>query len=238
MTNPRLSIVVLAFNEEANVAAFLAETLAWIDKRGGNDEIIVVDDGSSDDTRQRALAVAERDARVRVVSHERNLGMGAGMRSGIEAARGDMFTVLAADGQVAAEQLELLLPELERADIVTSIYRQRADRLYRLALSRGLRTFMRTLLGIDFQLEGIYLFPVEVARRDIGLHAIGSATFFFSFELIARALARGYRVRTVTIEARPRQHGSSKVANLSRIGRVAKEVVRLRLRLAREHKAA
>ena len=93
---------------------------------------------------------------------------------------------------------------------------------------------MRVVLGVDFRLEGTYLFPVEVARAEIGLDRIGADTFFFSFELIARAIALGYSVTTVTIEPREREHGASKVANLSRIRRVAEELLRFRLRLLRE----
>ncbi len=93
---------------------------------------------------------------------------------------------------------------------------------------------MRTILGVSFQLEGIYLFPVALARETIGLDCIQSNTFFFSFELISRAILLGYDVITTSIQPLPRKHGSSKVANLRYIGRVAKELLSFRAQLFRE----
>lgn len=234
---PDLSLVVLAWNEEASVVGFLEESLAWLDGLPGSHEILVVDDGSTDQTADRALEVAARDRRVRVHRHERNQGMGAGMRTGFQNARGDYVSILAADGQVPARALEELLPALDAADIVLSVYSRRPGELYRVGLSVGMRLMMRALLGITFRLEGIYLFPTRVATEEVGLDLVGATTFFFSFELIARALALGHTATTVTIAPLPRQHGASKVANLRRIRRVAGELARFRWRLVKEGRA-
>lgn len=235
MKVPNLSLVVLAYNEEESIGWFLEETLAWLSSLpGGRHEVIVVDDGCSDGTADVVRSVMVGDERVRLVSHATNQGMGAGMRSGIAAARGDYFVMLPADGQVPADRIDVLLPQLERAPLVLSVYERRPGERYRVLLSRGLRVMMRVLLGTSFRLEGIYLFPVHVAREEIGLTTIGAETFFFSFELITRALQLGYRAETVVIRPRKRQAGASKVANLRRIRRVADELVRFRVRLLRE----
>lgn len=235
-SSPNLSLVVLAFNEEESVGQFLHETLAWLDTQPGEHDVVLVDDGSTDNTIAIAQDVADKDPRVHLVCHPSNQGMGAGMRSGIEHARGDYFVMLPADGQVSPASIEVLLPALQHADIVTSVYTRRANESYRLALSAGLRGLMRMMLGLTFRLEGIYLFPISVAKKEIGLHNVGSSTFFFSFELIARAMGLGHRVETVTIEPRAREHGESKVANWSRIRRVGEELIRFRIRLLQEGK--
>lgn len=233
---PNLTLAVLAFNEEENVAGFLDDCLSYLGSLEGDHEIIVVDDGSTDATAARALAVAQRDRRVRVLSHPRNLGMGAGMRTAFANARGEYVTILAADGQVRARELDKLLPELSRTPIVLSVYSRRANELYRLGISLGFRALMRLLLGTPFRLEGIYLFPTRLAREEIGLDTISPNTFFFSFELISRAITLGYGVRTVTVEPLPRVHGQSKVVSPRRILGVASEVVRFRIRLAQERR--
>ena len=95
---------------------------------------------------------------------------------------------------------------------------------------------MRAAIGVDFALEGTYLFPVAVARDEIGLQAIGATTFFFSFELIVRAKRLGYRTADSVIASLPRlDGGGSRVANLKQIKRVAAEVIKLRSRLAAEN---
>jgi glycosyltransferase involved in cell wall biosynthesis len=234
---PNLSLVVLAYNEAASVAPFLDDCLAYLGTRAGVHEVLLVDDGSTDDTAACAEAVARRDPRVRLLRHDRNRGMGAGMRTGLAAARGDYVTILAADGQVRAHELDKMIPRLGDASIVTSVYARRPHQWYRVFLSWGLRAMMRVLLGISFRLEGIYLFPARVARDEIGLDRIGADTFFFSFELITRALARGHTLATVAISSRPRLAGRSKVLGIGRMVAVAREVLAFRGRLRRERRA-
>ncbi len=230
---------MLAFNEEAAVGSFLAECLAYLDQLDGDPaahEIVVVDDGSSDATAARVSEVATRDRRVRLVSHGVNQGMGAGMRTGYGAATKELLCMLPADGQIPPQEIDKLLPGLARAPIVTSVYSSRPSERYRVVISAGLRGLMLATLGITFKLEGIYLFPRKLAQQDIGLDNIGATTFFFSFELLARAVGRGVPVHTVVVEPRARQAGASKVANFKRIRRVAEELLRFRLRLLRERR--
>lgn len=231
---PDLSLVLLAYNEEQSLGPVLDDALAYLDTRPGQHEVIVVDDGSSDGTLALARAAEARDPRVRVVVHEQNRGMGAGMRSGFGAARGDYVVMLPADGQVRAWEIDKLLPGLSQADIVLSTYGDdRARRgVWRLTLSRGLRLLMRALIHVSFELEGIYLFPVR-AVREIGLDRVEAETFFFSFELITLAIERGYTVNTVVVRLHERMAGRSKVANLRQIRRVADELLRFARRRRR-----
>lgn len=234
MKSPNLTLIVLAYNEEQGLVDYIHTCLTYLDSLSGRHEVVIVNDGSSDDTGRLADELSREDPRVRVVHHDTNRGMGAGMRSGIKAAEGDYFTILAADGQVRPDELGKLLPRLQDAPIVLSVYRLRNDGLHRKVLSTGLRVMIRLMLGTSFQLEGIYLFPTVVARSEIGLDLIRSDTFFFSFELVCRAIEAGYSYTTVAIESLPRTHGSSKVANLNRIRRVGSELVKFRVRRSLE----
>lgn len=232
---PSLSLIVLAWNEEESVGPYLEETLAWLDTLpGGTHEILLVDDGSTDKTPEIVRAIAERDPRVRLLQHTVNRGMGGGMRTGFANARGDYGTILAADGQVKAKELEKLLPHRHKATIISSVYTRRPSERYRVVISLGLRALMRATIGVSFKLEGIYLFPIKLAREGIGLDVIGAETFFFSFELISRALQQGATIYTVKVDPLPRMAGESKVANLSRIKRVAGELWDFRRRLRQE----
>ena len=179
-------------------------------------------------------AVAAQDKRVRLISHGENRGMGAGMRTGFSAATGDYFTLLAADGQVPANQIEKLLPHLSKATLVSSVYSKRPSERYRVMISFGLRALMRVLIGTQFQLEGIYLFPVKLAQDELDLDNIKSNTFFFSFELITRAIQKGATVFVTEVEPRARMAGESKVANSGRIKRVGNELIAFRHRLQAE----
>ena len=130
----RLSIVVPARNEQANLAALLQEVdgaLAHTDL--SFHEVIVVDDGSTDDT--PALARARG---VRVVSHAESLGNGAAVKRGIREAKGDWILLLDGDGQHPPGELAAMLDLAERYDMVVgsrggkggSAHRNIANRIY------------------------------------------------------------------------------------------------------------
>src|SRR5689334_22649913 len=119
--NPELSIVVFAFNEAENVEPVLAELRAWLDQHEPNAEIVLVDDGSRDDSAARAERALAGCAH-RVLRHERNRGIGAAIKTGTAAARGEWVTFMPADGQIEPEAIGVLreAQKRERADVVFS----------------------------------------------------------------------------------------------------------------------
>ena len=235
MSAPSLSVILLAYNEAESLPAMLDESLAWLRENLAEWEVIVVDDGSTDGTRAVAERAAAEEPRIRVVVHPQNRGMGAGMKSGIRAARCDYFTIIASDGQHPTPELARLLPGLDEAEIVTSTHENQRE-LHRRVLSWGFRQAMRWACGIKVPLEGIYLFPRRVAVEEIGLENVAPDTFFFSFELLARALHLGHTLTVRPMAVRPRRFGRSKVASVERIRRIAGEIMDLRRRLASERR--
>jgi len=110
------SIVIPCHNEEGNVA----ECVRRVPLVGRDTEVIVVDDGSSDHTRQQAEALLATDARLRLLAFDRNQGKAAAVRAGFQAARGDVLMILDADMAVAPEELAKFLRPLQEgtADFV------------------------------------------------------------------------------------------------------------------------
>lgn len=219
----QLSIAILAFNEEQNIAGTLDETIAFCEEALLDWEIIVVDDGSIDSTAAIADEYAKKEPRVKVVRHSANLGMGAGIRTGIESAQKSHFVYNAADGQVAAREIDKTLALLDVADIALSVYENKRETLTREVLSSGLRLYMRFVDGINFRHEGLLIFPTKEAKEIAPL--IRANTFFFCFELVQRGLERGLVAATTQIVCSSRTSGKSKVANPRRILRVAKDAL-------------
>lgn len=224
-----LTVVLLMYDEEPTVEAVLDEHAAFLEGAGLDWEIVVVDDGSTDRGPELVLERAAREPRVRLVRHERNLGMGAGLGSGIRAATKSHFVMNAMDGQIPAEEIGTLLPLLERADIALSTYaeRRRSRGSRRDLLSRGLRAYLRAVVGIRFELEGLYVFPLAVARELEP--CIRADTFFYSFELVQRGIEGGLTTAGTEIRVRPRAAGRSKVANPARAARVARDALAYRV---------
>lgn len=157
---PRVSLVIPAYNEAGRIIATLERAAAYFSERGYPYEIIVVDDGSTDDTRAVVLASAPG---VRLITYSENRGKGYAMRRGLEEARGAYRIVYDADASTPIEEIGRLWPEFENGAAVIlgsralpgsdvqirqPKYRRMMGRVYNLLL-RGLRltTFRDTQCG-------------------------------------------------------------------------------------------
>src|SRR5262245_19922954 len=105
-----LSLVMPAFNGEAGIAEAVAEAHESLAGLGYEFEILVVDDGSTDRTAERVADLAAIWPRIRLLNHATNLGYGAALRTGFEAAGHELVAFTDADGQFFLEDLELLVP--------------------------------------------------------------------------------------------------------------------------------
>jgi len=108
-----ISVVIPAFNEEAGIAAVIAELRRILEEQQISPEIIVIDDGSTDGTARNALS-----AGARLLQHRSNRGYGAALKSGIANASNELIVITDADGTYPAEYIPKLLEQLDRADMV------------------------------------------------------------------------------------------------------------------------
>jgi len=129
-----ISIVLPAFQEEEGISPLLDRIGAAMEPLGRPWEVIVVDDGSTDRTAQRA-----RDKGARVVSHPYNIGNGAAVKTGIREARGRVIVMMDADGQHDPADIPRLLEHVGTHDMVvgartkesqTSLHRDLANKVY------------------------------------------------------------------------------------------------------------
>lgn len=232
-----LTVIMFAYNEGENIEPVVNETVrhleqrktAWLDDY----QLVLVDDGSNDDTATKIDGLAKGNARILPLSHGTNRGIGHAVKTGFAAARMDYVTILPADGQVTVSEIDKLVPGvLDGADFVVGFYTQRqaVDGLFRMILSRGLRAWMRVLLGVRQPMDGVYLFKRSLLKQ----LRLTSDTFFVNLELPIRAERQGLDLRSVPVEVHPRRSGQSKVLGLQKIAAVGTEVIRLRLQFWKE----
>lgn len=227
---PKLSLIVFAFNEAESVASVLRELVMWLRRNHGDYEIVFVDDGSTDAT----LAAAEAElfgCQHRCVRHATNRGIGAAIKTGVAASRGEWITFMPADGQIEPEAIGTLWEKrrASEADVVLSVYESRDDGWHRKVLSAGVRSLITLVHGVRLRSDGPYLFRRSIFEPD----DLNPDSFFLNFEFPIRVLAAGLQVETVVIQCRPRLAGSSKSAALSKVTRVAADLVSLRWRRAK-----
>jgi glycosyltransferase involved in cell wall biosynthesis len=222
-----VSIVLPCFNESANVEAAIVEARTAAMAGALAHEILVVDDGSSDGTRQLAQALAERDPAVRVLVHETNQGYGAALRTGIAAASMPWILLTDADLQFDLGQLAEVTPLAGHYDLVIGRRTPRRDPLYRRVYGHTWNWLVRRLLELPVRDVDC---AFKLARRELlqalELRATGA---MISPELVARSLARGARLVEVDVAHRPRVAGAQTGASPRVILRALSELRALRL---------
>jgi glycosyltransferase involved in cell wall biosynthesis len=210
----KLSVIIPVFNEINTIA----EILRRVHATGLVEEIVVVDDGSTDGTRQYLAEIDGKDG-VRVVLHERNRGKGAAVRTGIDQARGDVMLIQDADLEYDPRDYPALLRPLEEgiADVVYGsrfLGGARRPILFWNMVANKILTLVTNVLynNILSDMETGY----KVFRREVvsgmPLHARG---FEFEPEFTAKILKRKVRIFEVPITFNPRDYSQGKKIRMS-----------------------
>jgi glycosyltransferase involved in cell wall biosynthesis len=210
----KLSMVMPVYNEAATLEAILQR----VETVGLADEIILVDDGSSDGTRQLFPALQERYPNLRIILHETNQGKGAAVRTGIDAALGDLILIQDADLEYDPRDIKLLLDPIEegKAEVVYGSRFLGAPRrvaMFWHMVANKLLTLMTNLLfnSILTDMEtGYKLFKREVIQ---GI-PLRSRRFEFEPEVTAKLLKRKIRIFEVPISFNPREYSEGKKIGL------------------------
>jgi glycosyltransferase involved in cell wall biosynthesis len=231
MSVERLSYFFPAHNEAPNVEALVVEALEALPDLAAEFEVIVVDDGSRDETAAIAdRLAAEHPDVVRAVHHETNLGYGAALRSGLRAARYDLVCFTDGDRQFRVADLGRLLDVLgPDVDVVAGYRIRRADPLGRTIYARLSRRANRSFFGLG--VRDIDCACKLFRRRALEGLRVESGGAFFSAELLIKLRAKGATLAEVGVPHHPRTAGSPTGAKPSVIWRAVKDFWSLRMRL-------
>jgi glycosyltransferase involved in cell wall biosynthesis len=221
-----VTVAMGAYDEAPNVAAVVAEALSAIDEIGGDGEVLVVDDGSTDGTSQIADDLASRDGRVRVIHHPANRGFSGAMTSALRGARGDWIYLGPADGQFDIHDLSRYLAVAADADIVVGVRAHRPDGMRRVVMSRGFHLVAKALFPVPLdEFSSTFLFRRSLIEG-LPIRSRPRAATVLP-EVLYRSKMRGARFVQVPIQVRPRTAGKAKGGRLSVALRTVIELVRL-----------
>ena len=218
-----LSLVIPAFNELAVIAQAVSEAEAALAGRFAAFEVLVVDDGSADDTAAVVSRCLPAARHTRLLRHDANRGYGAALRTGFEAARYPLVAFTDADCQFDLTELPLLAALTDEYPIVAGYRLDRKDTAKRRFFSWGYNRLARTLLGTRVRDVDCAL---KVFRREVLARLLPeSRGFFVNTEMMTRARQLGFPVVEVPVTHRPRASGESKVS-LREIPRTAARLLR------------
>lgn len=211
----RLTVGVMAYNEEASLEHFMCELLSELADSDDTAEVLVIDDGSTDQTGQIADRFARDHANVSCVHHDANRGLGEVYRTVFDQAKGEYITCFPADGQFPPSLIPTFLSHFPAADMVLGYLPKRKSSWLAKTLSWTERVLYRLLLGPRPRHQGVFMFRRSILV-ELPLISTGPG-FGIVRELTMRTYQGSYNVTSVPSQLRPRKYGRSKVNTLGNV---------------------
>lgn len=218
----RVSFVLPAYNEAENIRRVIGRTVAVASRFCSAYEVVVVDDGSSDDTAQLVEELARDNACIRLVQHVVNRGYGDALRTGFESAQLDYVFFTDSDNQFDLDELPLLLAWADRADVVAGYRRHRRDPWSRRLNAWGWNRLVRFLFYVPVRDVdcAFKLFRTE-ALHQITIESRGA---LINTEILVKLARSGAHVVEVGVTHLPRTAGEPTGANLRVVLRAFREL--------------
>ena len=199
-----VTILIPLFNEEDTINQAIARSIKGLSIARKTGEILVVDDGSTDQSRARVLAQSKNSAvDVRLIVHERNQGVGAALRTGITNALGEMILILPGDLESNPEEdIPKLTGEMANADLVVGWRQGRTGT--KVVASKLYNFLYRTVLHVNVHDANW----IKCFRKPVAGHLVWKRDW--NRYLVLYAARAGFRIAEVKVMYYKRQHGRSK----------------------------
>lgn len=200
-----LSFVVPVYNEEKNIGSFIVNSLKILPQFSNIFEIIVVDDGSADNSFEFANSFVNKKGLVKVIKHHKNLGSGAAIWTGFLTAKYQYIFYTDADGQFDISDLKFLIPFVQDYDIVLGYRVSRKDNLFRKVISRLWNFIINMIFGL--KIKDINCAFKLFNHKVISSISIKSQGAFTNTEMLVKAKKCGYKWIEMGVFHYPRKYG-------------------------------
>ena len=204
-----LSVFLLAYNEQDSIRGVVGSCLSVLEDVAGDFEVVVVlFDGSTDNTRTLVEGMVGRDSRVRLVIQPRdNPGYGAAMQLGYENSKYPLIFYTDADGQFDVEDIKKLLPHLKDAELVVGYRVDRKDPFGRIVAAKIYNLLLKLVFGI--KVKDVDCAFKLVKKEIFDKFTLNCSTGLSDAELLVKARESGFRIIEVPVSHRPRKAGKA-----------------------------
>lgn len=225
-----VSIVMPAYNEEANIEQTVRASARALHDAGLAGEIVVADDGSTDSTGKILARLSSELSGLVVVRHDANRGYGAALRSAIAASSGEQIVTIDSDGQFDIGELPSLVGEgLNGTAVVTGYRRKKQDTFFRVFANRGLNLFITALFGLRLNdINCAFRLYRADALRSISIESSG---YQAPSEIMIKLANMGCAFRQVGVSHLPRMGGQSALRPLKTMAQMSAFLVYLKMKV-------
>lgn len=209
--NIHLSLIIPAYNEGKIIQETLNRVFKFLSKKHFSWEVIVIDDGSADNTADLITDFADKNKRIRLVKLKKNRGKGAALRAGVEKAKGEYVIYSDADLSVPLRYLDELIKELKENDVVIGSRRVKGAKIL------AHQSWMRENMGRFYTFLSRVVTGVCVSDFTCGFKGFRGKTvkdifkrallgrWAYDSEILFLAKKLGYKIREVPVEWRNRE---------------------------------
>lgn len=221
---PEISIVIPLYNEQESIKHLYADLTSALSKLDKSYEIILVNDGSSDNTPHMIKEIAQNDKRVKVINFSRNFGQTAAISAGFEHAQSEVIVTLDGDLQNPPQDIGKLLAEMQKGyDVVSGWRKERKDALVSRRIPSMLaNSLISKITGVKLHDYGCTL---KAYKRDV----VKNIQLYGEMHRFIPALTswRGAKISEVEVSHFPRRYGKSKYG-LNRTFRVILDLINVK----------
>jgi len=221
-----ISVFFPAYNDGGTIASMVLSAILVLERLTDDYEVIVVNDGSHDYTREILDELEQRYDRVRIVHHEKNKGYGGALRTGFSEASKEFVFYTDGDAQYDVRDLPALWKQMnDSVDMVQGYKIGRSDPLHRVIIGRIYHWVTNLAFGIhlkdvdcDFRLIRHSVFDTVFLESDSGVICV---------EMMKKIRDAGFKISEVPVHHYHRAYGQSQFFNFRRIFRVGRDLLKL-----------
>jgi len=218
-----ISIFIPIYNEAGNIDNVVSEAIRVLELLSDDYEVLLINDGSTDNSAEKILAWIRKNDKIRVITHEANLGYGSALRCGFENAKNDLILYADADMHVDLNKLREILSLTEECDLLIGYRVSRKFTLRRFFYSKVYNLLLKTLLNIKVKDANCSFKCIK--KEAIKKINLSSKSVFIDGELLAEAVRNNLTIKEIPFIYRPRMCGKSNFDSLDAAFVTLKEII-------------
>lgn len=224
-----LSIFFPVFNEEANLEVLLNQALRIIPELAKQYELLIINDGSTDDSLKIAQKMAKKHPEVRVISHPNNLGYGEVLKTGIKQSQCEWIFWTDSDLQFDLAELANFIKESQKHQAIIGYRKKRVEGIFRHFNANLFKLYIDLLFRIQVKdIDCAFkLFRADLLKK----LKLSSGSAFTSAEILYLLKKKGVKFKEIPVTHYPRLYGQATGANLGVIAKACLEALTTYLKI-------